>query len=78
MLLLKCVWILINVKKIVFFCVFICVLISLFNSLIYILISACLGMSPCQSDIEVRHTICRLTKLMVNPPSIQITSNIEV
>ena len=54
-LLFKFVWILINVRKIVFFCIFICVHISLFYSLIYIFISVCLGVSLCQSDIEVRH-----------------------
>ena len=54
-LLFKCVWILINVRKIVFFCIFICVHISLFYSLVYIFISVCLGVSLCQSDIEVRH-----------------------
>ena len=34
---------------------FICVHISLLYSLVYILISICLGVSLCQSDIEVRH-----------------------
>ena len=64
-LLFKFVWILINVRKIVFFCIFICVHISLFYSLVYILISACLGVSLSQSDIERRHahyTISRVNR----------------
>ena len=55
--LFKFVWILINVRKLLF----LCVPISLFYIIVYILISACLGVSHGQSDIEVRHahyTIC--------------------
>ena len=40
-LIFKFVWILINVRKIVFFCFFTCVHISLFYSLVYIFISVC-------------------------------------
>ena len=46
-----------NVRKLLF----LCVPISLFYSIVYILISACLGVSHGKSDIEVRHahyTIC--------------------
>ena len=69
-LLFKFVWILINVRKIVFFCFFTCVHISLFYSLVYIFISVCLGVYLCQSDSEVRHahyTISRANRTHGKP-----------
>ena len=74
-LLFKFVLILINVRKIVFFCDFICEHMSLFYSLVYIFISVCLGMSLCHSDIEVRHAHYTISRANITHGKSALHSN---